>query len=269
MHVIVVGAGLFGSIAASFLRARGASVTVVDCRERYAASPAAGCVLKPSWLSSLSREEIATGYSVLESLYRVQHLVFRANLGVPVKADHITPNSILLEAARERVTKVGNGVVYLENGAMLKGHVLVAAGVWSQQLVDMPPIKGLYGASLQFSGATLPEPKISVYAPYKQAVALNIGRRVWMGDGTSLIESSWMQSAPDRITRTAERAKTLFGLDGKYGYEVGARPYVEGHKQGYFAKVFPRTWVSTGGAKNGTMLAALNAHLFAKELGLL
>ena len=47
---------------------------------------------------------------------------------------------------------------------------------------------------------------------------------------------------------------------------VGARPYVEGHKAGYFQQVSPKTWVSTGGAKNGTILAAAQALAFVQGL---
>jgi len=266
MDVIVVGAGLFGSIAATLARKRGASVTVIDSGEAYAASQASGCVLKPSWLSSLSKEEIATGYGVLNSLYSVQDLVFRANLGVTVKAQHVNPRKIIVKPDRVgKVVKVRDGVVTLLNGEVLRGKVLIAAGIWSQGIIDMPPIKGLFGASLRFPRQQLPEPRLVVYAPYRQAVALNIDKDVWMGDGTALIEKSW---SLDRIDLTVARANDLFGLTGAFKYNVGARPYVEGHKGGFYARRGNHTWISTGGAKNGTMLAALFAHRFVKELKL-
>ena len=46
----------------------------------------------------------------------------------------------------------------------------------------------------------------------------------------------------------------------------GARPYVEGHKGGYFKRTGTKTWVSTGGAKSGTALAALQAWKFLQEI---
>jgi hypothetical protein len=51
----------------------------------------------------------------------------------------------------------------------------------------------------------------------------------------------------------------------KYKVSVGARPYVVGNKVGYFEQARPRLWVSTGGAKNGTVLAAWQAYRFLKE----
>jgi hypothetical protein len=130
----------------------------------------------------------------------------------------------------------------------------------------MPAIKALWGASAVFSG-TLPEPRIHVYAPYRQAVAFQLrGNAVWMGDGTALITTTWEKESVQRQADTVARGASLFGLKSKPRVTVGARPYVPGHKAGYFARAMPNVWVSTGGAKNGTVLAAWQAYQFVKEL---
>jgi len=266
-EVIVIGNGMFGSIAASLARARGHAVTVVSNNEPMAASKASGCVLAPSWLGSLSAQQVKDGMTVLHQLYTVEDIVFTTNLLAKFKASRIDPDAMLVEPdIVSRVVAVQNGVVALENGQKLKGQVLVAAGIWSAELIDMPVVRGLYGSSVRFQ-AHLPSPRIHVYAPYRQSVGFQLNKReVWFGDGTALIKSTWDKESTARKAKTLERGLQMLGVPGaKYKITEGVRPYVEGHKAGYFAKVGVNTWVSTGGAKNGTVLAASQAAQFITE----
>ena len=266
--VIIVGSGLFGSLAARLAAEAGHTVTVIDGGHSWAASKASGCVLAPSWLSSLSTEEIATALGVLGSITQLIPMEFKTNLLKSFKAQRVNKADILVEPTiYGEVTSVGDGVVKLADGQTLRGKVLVAAGIASSQLVAMPAVKGLWGASVTFRKAQLPDPRIHVYAPYRQAVAFNADKNsVWMGDGTALIESTWLKESEWRTAKTVERGHELFGLPHTAKATAGARPYVEGHKSGYFMRVMPNTWVSTGGAKNGTVLAAWQAAQFVKEL---
>jgi glycine/D-amino acid oxidase-like deaminating enzyme len=265
-EVVIVGAGLFGSIAATLARHRGHHVTIIDNKERMAASKASGCVLAPSWLSSLSPQQLSDGMNVLKTLYTVYDMDFKTNLGATFKAQRVNPDDVLLRAdVTAKVTSVKNGVVSVEGGTQFRGQVLVAAGIWSADLVGMPAIKGLYGSSARFR-AQLPVPRIHVYAPYRQAVGFQMTpKTVWFGDGTALVRKSWEENRAERIQMTLDRAGELMGVGGLHLVAEGARPYVEGFKAGYFDRVSPNTWVSTGGAKNGTVLAAAQAHRFIQE----
>ena len=280
-NIIVVGNGLFGSIAATLARAHGHTVTVISAELPNSASKASGCVLAPSWLNSMEREQIDTAMSVLADLYTVHDLEFKTNLLKKFKAKRVVTEEVLVTPdIVAQVLDVGDGfVTYMQDTpkgqtpARLKGKVLVAAGVWSFDLleVDGYTMKGLWGASLSVK-AQLDEPRIHVYAPYRQAVAFNMDKRtVWMGDGTALVAATWAKEQEARLRQTAARAAELFGLPTAVGSKpvkatVGARPYVEGAKSGFFERVYGSTWVSTGGAKNGTVLAAWQAHQFLKEL---
>lgn len=271
-NVIIVGAGLFGSIAATLARKRGHTVTVIDNAEKYSASKASGCVLAPSWLNSLDSRQIEGAMDVLQSLYTVEEIKFPVGLAATFKAKRVNPDKILVKPdIKAAVLLVEDGKVKLEDGRILKGIVLVAAGIWSQNLVAMPVIRGLYGASIRFKGAQLKTPHIKVYQPYRQAVAINLdSKTVWFGDGTALVAKTWLKEENDRLFATAARA--LEQLKGNLTNDLtrqmykGARPYVEGYKAGYFERVHPKTWVSTGGAKNGTVLAAWQALQFANAL---
>src|SRR5690606_3724879 len=255
--------------AARLARARGIPVTVVDSGEAWAASPASGCVLAPSWLSSLTRAQINVAMDVLEELFTVHALDFRTNLvKARFAARRVETAEVLVEpGVRARVGRGQKGCVERGGGGELGGDgVLVAAGIGAADLVPAPPIRALWGASLRFPDATLPEPRLHMYAPYRQAVSFQMANGgVWFGDGTALVTGTWQREADERAKRTIARAEDLFDLRGPVG-RSGARPYVEGHKAGYFYKAAPRVWVSTGGAKNGTVLAAAQAAEFVRAL---
>jgi glycine/D-amino acid oxidase-like deaminating enzyme len=270
--VIIVGAGLFGSIAAQLAHRAGHKVTVVDAARPWAASKASGCVMAPSWVTSLDSEEIATAGKVLNSLFKVHPLAFKTHLGLTFNAHRVDPRDVIVATdVAGVVTSVDDGEVHVDSkgsNMTLRGKVLVAAGIESMNLIKMPPIRALWGASVLFQKDKLEHPRLHVYAPYRQAVAFQIRPSiVWMGDGTALVTKTWEREHARREQETVERGRRLFGLNGgPVRVQVGARPYVEGHKKGYFAQVSPSTWVATGGAKNGTLLAALYAQKFVEAL---
>lgn len=271
-NIIVVGSGLFGCLAAAHARAAGHTVTVVSEVRKYSASGASGCVLAPSWLSSLSKPDIQDAMAVLGELYPVQEVEFQTNLLAKFKAKRIDPDVILRKPdVTGQVTAVADGAVkYLDPDGQertLRGTVLVAAGIWCQALIpQMPSIKGLYGCSLRILGQ-LDVPRINAYAPYRQSVGFQLNRReVWFGDGTALIAKTWDAQEKDRVAATIVRALALMGDPIKAKVAIGARPYVDGHKAGYLEQLSPKLWVSTGGGKNGTVLAALQALRFTEAL---
>jgi hypothetical protein len=105
MSFLVVGAGLFGSIIAAALRARGASVIVVDDARLEAGSRPAACLMKPGWFSSLGKSVYTPALSMLEELYGVKTIKFKMGIAqVPVK--WCDPASILLPADRKDTVKV-------------------------------------------------------------------------------------------------------------------------------------------------------------------
>lgn len=273
--IIVVGAGLFGCIAAALARAEGHRVTVVGESRRYEASPASGCVLAPSWLGSLDKATAASALTVLGDLYKLHPMEFRTHMGLTFKAQRVHTADVLVRPDLQgRVTAASPAgwVDYTDPDgatARLHGTVLVCTGIWGAELVPrMPAVRGLYGCSLRIPGQ-LVEPVINAYAPYRQAVAFNMDKRsVWFGDGTALIAKTWDAEERERVRATVDRAKKVTGLDqpARLSYNIGARPYVTDHKAGYFERVSPRLYVSNGGAKNGTVLAAWQALRFVNNI---
>lgn len=174
MRTAIIGAGLFGSIIAAALRARGEDVKVFDRGEREAGSGPAACLMKPSWLSSLSAEQLRVSLGLLDELYGLHTLNFKVG---PVLAPvhWVSPRKVLrppdyplsvaniLRAERQwelRFTSHWEDPQFYD-------RVVVAAGVWTPDLVSVPVTRQL-GVAFTWQGTTSNE--ISVWAPYRQLV---------------------------------------------------------------------------------------------------
>lgn len=282
--VIIVGAGLFGSIAAKVAHSLGRRVVVVDAGLPNAGSRPAACLIRPSWISGLGAAG-ELGMKTLREHYRVHDLTFKLRPAGSAQVQWVDPQDIWRRrdasteaghVVRGSARLVGNGEVVVDRGIghdrlRLRGDVLVAAGVWSfssiglnvDQQLTLPKMKALAGAAFTFSGE-LPKPLISVWAPYKQVVAFTREPgRTWCGDGAAILERNWDDA---RMGESQRRCQKLVGRRQLLLTQFGLRPYVEGHKEGYFFRIAKNTWVSTGGAKNGTVIAAAQAAQFVEEL---
>lgn len=263
--VIIVGAGLFGSIAAKVARAHGHDVTVIDDGRPNAGSDAAACLLKPSWASKLGRVW-KEGMDVLNREYEVKTLAFRSGIGISINLQWVDPKTVLMPEDRsETVTKVEDGVVETNFGGRYEGIVLIATGVWANHLIpDLESIASKVGAAIIYN-YEIEEPRIWAYAPYKQAIAFVRDRGMtWFGDGTAILLKNWDES---RITRTVLRGCHLeLNQERVKRYIVGQRPFTRS-PYGIFKQVSPKTWVVTGGGKNGTILGAYYAQRFVEEIG--
>lgn len=260
---IVIGAGLFGSMITHALRARGLEVTLVDSYKENRGSRPAACLMKPSWMSSLDYKPPLAFLEKHVGLETIQFSV-RTALGKLTKADVFwsDPKRIMCfknEAVRQEVLAVRPGEVDLSDGTTMRGNVIVAAGIWSQELLRdyaKLDISALCGSAVLTKGR-VEDPTIHVYAPYRQAVWFNRGANTkWFGDGTALIQKSF---TADAVQRTMSRATDLAKFSGDCNIVSGMRPYTKGEKNGVFRVLARGLAVSTGGAKNGTILAANHA----------
>lgn len=282
-RVAIIGGGIFGSIAAILAMRKGHTVTIFDdakLMKRATGSAPAACLIKPGWISGLG-DAGKTGLEVLRKNFAVSDIQFR--IGPATTTVHwVNPKDIRQQA--ERVAFIQHGtvlsvsakgfVVYENMERAIGGResfdaILVAAGVWSRLIVlDMPEIRALAGIAFTFGGERA-APIIAPWAPYKQVVAFTREPgTTWISDGSAILEKNWTERrAAKCLDRCAHYAQSsaLFAVTPTKT-QFGLRPYVVDHKQGYFARVADRTWVSTGGAKNGTVLAAYQALKFVEAI---
>jgi hypothetical protein len=281
--IYIIGAGLFGAVARDLLRDNDIPCQTVDDGRPLSGSYPAGCLIKPSWLTKIPRRDRERAMIALDHLYGMREFPIRVG---PMKLEsirHVPPSTILQPPdITGTVTKVDptagrfwvsrfNRIVGTRGGVTKQqvgieeftGHLLIAAGVWCRELLPEHfadvPLTGLQGCSQRFAQRT-PEAQMSVWAPFKQSVRFEIEDGItWFGDGTALKPESW---TPDHTERSLKHAVGL-GLRRANLMEtrVGLRPYIKG-QTGWFRQLSDRCWVSTGGAKNGVVLAAVQALEF-------
>lgn len=265
--VVVVGAGLFGSIITRALRAQGADVVVVaDTRFGTGSKPAA-CLMKPGWFAGMGKTIYKPALACLDELYGLRSLEFKVGL-IKTLVHWVPPSEILLKPDVEQtVTEIASARkgwrVICSSQEIETKRVVVAAGIWSQSLVPGAVQKGMAGIAFLWPKAKIAEPFIRLWAPYRQVVVFNRGDGVWASDGTASV--NWKGAAQERDC--FERCTAGWDVPVQQPASIyGIRPYyAEGP---CLLKEFkPGLWVTSGGAKNGTVAAGWCAHVLVERFG--
>jgi glycine/D-amino acid oxidase-like deaminating enzyme len=268
--VLVIGTGLFGRIIGKALERQGHVVTYIDSGKEGAGSKPAACLMKPSWFSSLGKDVYDPALALLDDLYGVQELKFKVGPAKVGGIMWIPPREILQpgEDITGEVETVTPDLALLKGGGVIKFNLcIIAAGVWSSALANVPGLKGQAGAA--FTWETPPgfefTPFVRPWAPYRQLVAfMRDERELWVGDGTAIKSENWtrereivsMHRCADAISLKSMPSKTLFGI----------RPYVPKAKPAFLDRPSRNVWVATGGAKNGTLAAGWCAWKIARTM---
>ena len=271
MRVLVIGTGLFGSIIAQHLRCQGREVVTADCGKKEAGSGPAACLIKPSWLGSMEKQQTEASLSLLDQHYGVTDLDFQVGLGVTNKVHWVNPSLILrqpdiigtwdgkYQAEGEKFTTCF--IKHDRTWGVVKDidRIIVAAGVWTFQLLGYngAEMSGQAGQSHLYFGQVA-APFIKVWAPYKQLVGFNrTGTHIWVGDGASIKQKNW---TAEYSLKNTVRCNAAVPHNMRTRSMYGVRPYVKGAKPCFMEEVRPRVWAVTGGAKNGTVAAGWAAH---------
>jgi hypothetical protein len=261
MALLVVGAGLFGSLAASWARSKGVETLVFDPGTSGAASPAAAGLFKEAWAGKKLRDHYHRALVLLERLYNVRSISLTCPDGVKEPFLFLPPTAILEpQPIRQRVTTVGDG--WLETAEhRYHGDVYIAAGVWCEQFLPGLGVYGKAGAAFLFQGER--EGRMHALGPSRQALAfVRDPGTTYFSDGTAERDYTSLHDQ-----QTLERAGALGLTDAPRARLWGVRPYVPGGP--VFRKLSARTWLATGGRKLGTILGASFARrLVEEELGM-
>jgi len=293
VNAIVIGAGLFGSLIARGLRNAGCLVTVVDSREPMAGSPPAACLIKPEWVKQLPKEVFDTGMAFLRSNYEVEEVSFHQQ-GTAFWVDPSTmirPRPLNIEG---RVLNIEHDkaidkwvVAFLPAGnrqlhvPLHADIVVIAAGIWSQPLVDKVMsidlgLTGKAGTALLFQDRTA-APFIRPWAPYKQIVGFNRRDSFWVSDGTAIIPENYteVRKAASILRCEWEYDLRRYGKKRPFKFNpiefspyktvTGIRPYSK-REPCWCDQIKRNLWVATGARKNGTLLGAWCADKIMRSL---
>lgn len=275
--VAVVGGGIFGRVIGRHLSSQGHDVVIIDNQQALAGSRPSACLMKPSWFAGMGKACTDPALEVLDRHFGVKDLQFRLGPARVGGVKWCDPRSIAATHSEVRELKdtaieVDSGLVHCEDrGEPVEADtVIVAAGVWSSDLVPIPGLSSRVGASCFYAGEQVEEPFIRPWAPYKQIVAFNMHDGLWVGDGSAIIPENWNQR---RTLQTVERCRAAVGLASDVLSEkitVGHRPYMPKKMfRGdpcYLEELRPGVWAATGGAKNGTIAAGWCAHILGQAL---
>jgi hypothetical protein len=254
--LLVVGGGLFGSLAAACARAHGVEAVVFDAGLPGAASPAAAGLFAERWAGRKLAEHHIRALPLLERLYGIRTVNFRHDDGLPEPLLFVPPSAILdPEPVRCRVEMVGDGWLEAE-GRRFDGWVYVAAGAWSDVLVPGPGVYAKEGRAFLFPGEH--SPRIHPIGAGRQALAFpRDPGTTYFSDGTAEREY-----AADHERLTLTRAAEI-GLTRPIRSLAGRRPYAPGGP--VFLRAGRRTWVGSGGRKMGTILGASFARRLVEQ----
>jgi glycine/D-amino acid oxidase-like deaminating enzyme len=254
--LLVVGGGLFGSLAAAYARHKGLEAQVFDPCLDGAASHAAAGLFKEDWAGRKLRAAFGHAISLLDRLYEVKSVSLAYDDGTQESFLFVPPTVILdQKPVRQAVTAVGDG--WLEaGGRRYDGWVYVAAGVWTEQFIPGVGVYGRAGSSFAFHGER--EGRIRRIGWGRQAIAFvrDPGSTHFM-DGTA--ERDFR---PEHDRQTLQQAADM-GLIEPVRRFFGYRPYTPGGP--VFERLGRRTWVATGGRKLGTVLGASFARRLVDE----
>jgi glycine/D-amino acid oxidase-like deaminating enzyme len=255
--LLVVGGGLFGSLAAACARKQGIEAVVFDTGLPGAASPAAAGLIQEKWVGKRLQQHFRPALALLEQLYEVRSVQL-AHDDRTIESFLCVPPVMILEKepVRDAVTAVGDG--WLEaGGRRIEGWVYVAAGIWTGQFLPALDVYGKAGSSFIFAGER--PGRIQPLGHGRQAVAfVRDPGTTYFSDGTAERDYS-----PELDRLSLQRAAAL-GLADKPRQRLhGQRPYVPGGP--FFHKLGSHTWLATGGRKLGTVLGASFARRLVDE----
>lgn len=280
MKVLVVGAGLFGSMISKALHDDGHHVVCIDSGESWAASKCAACLMKPTWLTKVPREQLDAAFQFLDENYGLHTLQFN----LPPTRGQVPVQWVDPELVLNGFKGVERGVsvqqIDLDRSVRTSGRIsehfefdqiIVCTGISVAALTGhRAPVKPQWGIAYSGPEGLGRTNTISVWAPYRQQVRFTMPGakpRWWGGDG-----AAWKIVTPQHEEKSLERADGFLGRERQdllRHRRMGIRPYAApspGHPC-VIEETHPGIWTVTGGAKNGTIAAAWAAHWLRRRLG--
>ncbi|HEX3315749.1 MAG TPA: FAD-dependent oxidoreductase [Gemmataceae bacterium] len=258
-RLLIVGGGLFGSLAAAYARRQGREVVVFDPGLPGAASPAAAGLFSPAWVGRKHAAIYVEAASVLEPLFLIRDVVFERSDG-GCETIRFIPPAAILEAApiRETVTEIGDGWLATESGRQ-EGLVYVAAGVWSRKFAPDLDIVGKAGTAFRFAGESAARISPGERSVRQSALAfVREAGATYFNDGVAEVDYG-----PQHERQSLGRAASM-GLTDPIELLWGIRPYTRGGP--VFRRLGARTWLATGGRKLGTLFGAVFARRLTEEM---
>lgn len=237
MNIIVVGAGIAGSVAARVLREAGHTVTVV-ARDTPSHSVAATAVLRRAWHPDTERADFDHALATYQRWgIPLRNGAFVTNYRTPGRAPRHDPDWQLIDPRLPLLTPDVYGTVdyatarsvRLANGSRLVADAVVCAPGAASPL--SAPGSVTWGVTwVHPDPEVLTEPVFRVHhlAPYKTGMAGVVGARVRLGSSSAKTYASALKQAQAMLERFAELGiiRSTRGWEPLAGARLNAAPRV-------------------------------------------
>lgn len=271
--VIVIGAGLFGSMITRHFQDNGLDVICIDSQEPMAASKCSFGVWKDGWVNKTIQPEAQEGMDLLEQMTDGIHEMKIFNVGKERYDDfkRVDCSKLLLKSFHKaNVNYIHHGTVEFteasgdEGSFFARKAIIVAAGVWTPKILTLQKgikstigIDSAWGATLDIN-YKIEESTIKEWAPYRQSLLLDIGTKVVFGDGCAVknpsVNDPRVEMASTRLLKHFSEATNGLDYSKIKVVNEGYRPYLKKGSSGFVQKHGEKLYSATGGAKNSTIL---------------
>lgn len=289
-HVLIIGAGLFGSMVAKHLRSQGIESLIVDRRDPLSASKCSSGIWRPGWAGKIASQveqslPVISRYTAIDTLP-----IFDADKEAETMIDFIDCNNILNEDFLEGDvvgctfddnrpnTKVRSVIVDVDGTKIEIGctELVICAGAFTNAILEKLKLPVLYGLDTHWGAVLHCREKlkhnfIQNWAPYKQLYGLNLIR-----DGKEVSYFTMGMSAKNpplggdnrtlAIGEKMEAAARGFKMKNIIEIPEGNRPFFVEKDTDFVNKHTVNVWSATGGAKNSTLLCGYVAQRIFQEI---
>lgn len=281
--IIIIGAGLFGSMTAKYLRDKGLTVQIIDSVEPMAASKCSFGVWKDGWIGKNIKHQYTDGLVTLqkyaEGINEIEYINMDKKNSIE-KLYQVDCKNILNEKFKlGRVASVNNKIVFVDEK---KGQiryeankaVIVCAGAYTDKILsnykNQPAIDSYWGITFEVK-SKIEMSKIQNWMPYKQKVAVTLPSGIVLfGDGASVKNP---KNEDKRVEKTSSRAldhlSEMLGAKARVSIikiNEGLRPYLQKGNLNMVNQHDKNLFSATGGAKNSTVLCSWVAQELYRQM---
>lgn len=218
--VLIIGAGLIGSMTAKLLRSKGMGVVIVDEQNPMSASKCSFGIWKDSWVNKIIKKEYMEGIPLLEKFaggieeidfivrpkpYKTRSMIDkyvidktkvskekfkRVDCSLILNEEFIEASVLTIDKNRTTIVKK-DGTKEL----IIAKQIVIAAGVWTTDILiqnglmdNLPYLDFQWGSIFKLKGLELPsDNQMAEWAPYKQSVYLKTAKnKALFGDGITI-----------------------------------------------------------------------------------
>lgn len=263
--IIIIGAGLFGSMTAKYMKKKGLNVILIDCEQEMAASKCSFGVWKEGWINKTIKTEVAEGLPLLEEFAGIKkEEFFNMDKEILEPMFYVDCRKILNEKyLKETVVSIKNNIVKTNKGEHTSTKaVIVCAGVWTPELLkgykNVPKVDIAWGATMDYS-QNIDSSRYKTWAPYRQSILLKVDEKKFVfGDGATVknpkTEDPRIEAASTRLVLHAADVIGSSDISKITSVKEGYRPYLAKGFGSMVNQHDSKLFSATGGAKNSTIL---------------